>query len=97
MAPEYAVLGHLSVKVDVYSFGILVLEIVTGRRNTDVFDADEESSNLLSYVRPIDQLFYDFLKAMAFFMLKVLINLRTKPCDVSGMGSLAERDTTGDH
>uniref|UniRef100_A0A0E0IQL1 Uncharacterized protein n=1 Tax=Oryza nivara TaxID=4536 RepID=A0A0E0IQL1_ORYNI len=50
MAPEYAVLGHLSVKVDVYSFGILVLEIVTGRRNTDVFDADEESSNLLSYV-----------------------------------------------
>uniref|UniRef100_A0A0E0B907 Uncharacterized protein n=1 Tax=Oryza glumipatula TaxID=40148 RepID=A0A0E0B907_9ORYZ len=62
MAPEYAVLGHLSVKVDVYSFGILVLEIVTGRRNTDVFDADEESSNLLSYVRPIDQLFYGFLK-----------------------------------
>ncbi|KAM0848182.1 hypothetical protein ACQ4PT_054518 [Festuca glaucescens] len=52
MAPEYAVLGHLSVKLDVYSFGVLVLEIVTGRKNTDVFgeSAVEEPSNLLSYV-----------------------------------------------
>ncbi|KAF0929656.1 hypothetical protein E2562_023010 [Oryza meyeriana var. granulata] len=50
MAPEYAVLGHVSVKLDVYSFGVLVLEIVTGRKNTDVFHADEESNNLLSYV-----------------------------------------------
>uniref|UniRef100_A0A0E0EWN6 Uncharacterized protein n=1 Tax=Oryza meridionalis TaxID=40149 RepID=A0A0E0EWN6_9ORYZ len=50
MAPEYAVLGLLSVKLDVYSFGVLVLEVVTGRRNTDVFGAVEESNNLLSYV-----------------------------------------------
>ncbi|KAF8681760.1 hypothetical protein HU200_045197 [Digitaria exilis] len=35
MAPEYAAMGHLSVKLDVNSFGVLVLEIVTGRRNTD--------------------------------------------------------------
>lgn len=53
MAPEYAVLGHVSVKLDVYSFGILVLEIVTGRRNTDVSGEVEESNNLLSYVCPI--------------------------------------------
>uniref|UniRef100_A0A0D9XIM0 Protein kinase domain-containing protein n=1 Tax=Leersia perrieri TaxID=77586 RepID=A0A0D9XIM0_9ORYZ len=50
MAPEYAVLGHLSVKLDVYSFGVLVLEIVTGRKNTDVFNGDDESNHLLSYV-----------------------------------------------
>ncbi|KAB8112391.1 hypothetical protein EE612_050678 [Oryza sativa] len=50
MAPEYAVLGHVSVKLDVYSFGILVLEIVTGRRNTDVSGEVKESNNLLSYV-----------------------------------------------
>uniref|UniRef100_A0A0E0M6J2 Uncharacterized protein n=1 Tax=Oryza punctata TaxID=4537 RepID=A0A0E0M6J2_ORYPU len=62
MAPEYAVLGHLSVKLDVYSFGVLLLEIVTGRRNTDVFDAENESSNLLSYVCPTDRFFYGFLK-----------------------------------
>ena len=29
MAPEYAVLGQLSVKLDVYSLGVLILEIVT--------------------------------------------------------------------
>lgn len=52
MAPEYAVLGHLSVKLDVYSFGVLILEIVTGRRNTDTcFESEhEEPSSLLSYV-----------------------------------------------
>ncbi|TVU04246.1 hypothetical protein EJB05_50193, partial [Eragrostis curvula] len=51
MSPEYALLGHISVKLDVYSFGVLVLEIVAGRRNTDtvVESADDESSTLLSY------------------------------------------------
>lgn len=33
MAPEYAIWGHLSYKVDVYSFGIVTLEIVSGRSN----------------------------------------------------------------
>ncbi|GJN23791.1 hypothetical protein PR202_gb11470 [Eleusine coracana subsp. coracana] len=51
MAPEYAVLGHLSVKLDVYSFGVLVLEIVAGRKNTDMWFESEtnESGTLLSY------------------------------------------------
>ena len=53
MAPEYAVLGQLSVKLDVYSLGvlILILEIVTGRKNTDMFEsAAGEYIILLSYV-----------------------------------------------
>ncbi|KAL2324319.1 hypothetical protein Fmac_023377 [Flemingia macrophylla] len=33
MAPEYAMHGQFSVKSDVFSFGILVLEIVSGRKN----------------------------------------------------------------
>ncbi|XP_055819358.1 cysteine-rich receptor-like protein kinase 2 [Solanum dulcamara] len=33
MAPEYLVHGQLTEKADVYSFGILLLEIVTGRQN----------------------------------------------------------------
>ncbi|XP_050936178.1 cysteine-rich receptor-like protein kinase 43 isoform X2 [Cucumis melo] len=36
MAPEYAIHGYLSVKSDIFSFGILVLEIVSGRKNHDV-------------------------------------------------------------
>ncbi|KAI7733044.1 hypothetical protein M8C21_032209 [Ambrosia artemisiifolia] len=35
-APEYAIHGQLSEKVDTYSFGIVVLEIVSGKRCTDV-------------------------------------------------------------
>ncbi|CAN8273006.1 unnamed protein product [Cochlearia groenlandica] len=33
MAPEYVVRGHLTEKADVYSFGVLVLEIACGTRN----------------------------------------------------------------
>lgn len=33
MAPEYAITGHFSVKSDVFSFGVIVLEIVSGQRN----------------------------------------------------------------
>ncbi|KAH9536338.1 hypothetical protein CY35_17G102100 [Sphagnum magellanicum] len=36
LAPEYATLGQLTPKVDVYSFGILLLEIVSGRKNIDL-------------------------------------------------------------
>eukprot|EP00253_Pinus_taeda_P015242 PITA_15242 len=41
IAPEYAMQGRLSEKVDVYSFGVQVLEIVSGRKNTDLNFPDE--------------------------------------------------------
>lgn len=49
MAPEYAMNGYLSAKTDVFSFGILVLEIVSGRKNI-VRHLDDEKVDLLSYV-----------------------------------------------
>ncbi|KAJ1700793.1 hypothetical protein LUZ63_000572 [Rhynchospora breviuscula] len=48
MAPEYAMDGIFSVKSDVFSFGVLVLEIISGKKNRRIFDT-EPSSNLLSY------------------------------------------------
>jgi serine/threonine protein kinase len=42
--------GHYSVKSDVFSFGILILEILTGRRSSGSFNI-EESVDLLSLVR----------------------------------------------
>lgn len=35
MAPEYASRGQLTEKVDVFSYGVVVLEIVSGRRNIE--------------------------------------------------------------
>eukprot|EP01018_Ginkgo_biloba_P041198 Gb_00029 [translate_table: standard] len=48
MAPEYAMRGQLSVKADVYSFGVLLLEIVSGRKNTDS-NLPLEAQNLLEW------------------------------------------------
>ena len=49
MAPEYAIHGHISVKSDVFSFGVLLLEIVSGQRNGSFRDG-ENLEHLLSYV-----------------------------------------------
>ncbi|CAK7344982.1 unnamed protein product [Dovyalis caffra] len=46
MAPEYATRGAITVKVDVYSFGILLLEIVSGKNNAD-YSRNQESVFLL--------------------------------------------------
>lgn len=35
MAPEYALWGYLTYKADVYSFGIVALEIVSGKHNNN--------------------------------------------------------------
>ncbi|KAH6767842.1 Protein kinase superfamily protein [Perilla frutescens var. hirtella] len=48
MAPEYAYHGHFSIKSDIYSFGVLVLEIVSGQKKTFIQDG-HNSGDLLSY------------------------------------------------
>ncbi|XP_015868531.3 receptor-like serine/threonine-protein kinase SD1-8 [Ziziphus jujuba] len=48
MSPEYAVHGFYSIKSDVFSFGVILLEIVSGRKNA-TFDEPNSSLNLLGY------------------------------------------------
>ena len=52
-APEYALHGQLSEKADTYSYGIVVLEIISGQKNIDVkvVDDDGEDEYLLRQVR----------------------------------------------
>ncbi|GJY70839.1 probable LRR receptor-like serine/threonine-protein kinase [Tanacetum coccineum] len=64
MAPEYAMRGYLTDKADVYSFGIVALEIVSGKSNTNYRPKEEfvylldwayvlqEQGNLLELVDP---------------------------------------------
>nr|ACN27265.1 unknown [Zea mays] len=49
MSPEYAMRGHYSIKSDVFSFGVLILEILTGRSSSGSFNI-EQSVDLLSLV-----------------------------------------------
>jgi len=41
MAPEYALRGQLTEKADVFSFGVLLLEIVSGRKNRSLAQGKE--------------------------------------------------------
>ena len=56
MAPEYALWGYLTYKADVYSFGIVALEIVAGK-NSMKFQPDEYFVCLLEWVRDLQQNF----------------------------------------
>lgn len=71
MPPEYAIDRICSVKSDVFSFGVLLLEIIAGKRNNEFLYYNEES--LLFYVSLTNQvlLFFSFFlidqNALVFF------------------------------
>ncbi|XP_060196206.1 cysteine-rich receptor-like protein kinase 10 isoform X2 [Lycium barbarum] len=49
MSPEYAMHGQYSVRSDVFSFGVLLLEIISGKKNSTFYQSDG-AEDLLSYV-----------------------------------------------
>ncbi|GJX79706.1 G-type lectin S-receptor-like serine/threonine-protein kinase isoform X1 [Tanacetum coccineum] len=62
ISPEYAANGLFSVKSDVFSFGVLVLEIVSGKKNRE-FTHQDHHDNLLGHAwrlykedKPLDEL-----------------------------------------
>lgn len=48
MSPEYTIEGIISVKLDVFSFGVLVLEIISGKKNRGFYHRDHQL-NLLGH------------------------------------------------
>ena len=50
MSFEYAMKGVFSIKSDIYSFGVLMLEIVCSRKNNSFYN-NEHALNLVGYVR----------------------------------------------
>ena len=50
MSPEYAIDGKFSAKSDVFSLGVLMLEIVSGKKNRG-FSHPDHHHNLLGHVR----------------------------------------------
>lgn len=62
MAPEYASSGKLTEKSDVFSFGVMLLELITGKRPVDPTHTMDDS--LVDWVcilhKLIISLFYEF-------------------------------------
>ncbi|KAE8658433.1 hypothetical protein F3Y22_tig00116971pilonHSYRG00468 [Hibiscus syriacus] len=52
LAPEYATTGRVTTKVDVYAFGVVLMELITGRKSLDD-TLPEEESHLVSWFRRV--------------------------------------------
>ncbi|KAJ6883200.1 receptor-like kinase TMK4 [Populus alba x Populus x berolinensis] len=52
LAPEYAATGRVTSKVDVYAFGVVLMEIITGRKAVDD-TRPEEAAHLVTWFRRI--------------------------------------------
>ena len=49
MSPEYISDGIFSIKSDVFSFGVVLLEIISGKKNTGFYES-EQALSLIGYV-----------------------------------------------
>ncbi|GLU02685.1 hypothetical protein SLE2022_199260 [Rubroshorea leprosula] len=50
LAPEYGVTGRVTMKVDVFSFGVILMELITGRRALDETQS-EDSLHVVAWFR----------------------------------------------
>ncbi|KAK2658038.1 hypothetical protein Ddye_011090 [Dipteronia dyeriana] len=94
LAPEYAITGHLTRKSDIYSFGVLLLEIISGRPFV-VFDLEQgehylvqkawevyKDNNLVRLVDPELDVNYPDAEAVQFLKVGLLCvqeNVRLRP------------------
>ena len=75
MSPEYAMFGHFSEKSDVFSFGIILLEIISGQKSVALYDPSH-ALNLPTKVSNSNQS-YIFSLSFAFKHVRRVENLQS--------------------
>ena len=82
MSPEYVIFGKYSTKSDVFSFGFILLEIVSGKKNNDSYQK-HPSLTLIGHVSNNKQ------QSLLFaFIIQPLIDNATTH---TGLGALESR------
>ncbi|KAG1368213.1 receptor-like serine/threonine-protein kinase SD1-8 [Cocos nucifera] len=87
MSPEYAMDGIFSVKSDVFSFGVLVLEIISGKKNRGIYNTDPRLS-LLGHVR--EMIGFMCYQSIFHLLASVFLNI-----ELSGMETVEGRQQLG--
>ena len=64
MAPEYLDKGVITKKFDIFSLGVIIIEIITGLRN---YPIDETQTTSQQYIDTVRDLYVSILKAEALF------------------------------
>jgi serine/threonine protein kinase len=90
MAPEYVARDNYSVKSDAFSFGVIVLEIITGRKNNGCSNSGR-SEDLLTMVSTN----HDLLSSLLLKCSDDALWLKASKWH-AGMGALGGRDGDGD-
>ncbi|XP_078447323.1 receptor-like kinase TMK4 [Wolffia australiana] len=88
LAPEYATTGRVTTKVDVYAFGVVLMELITGRKALDE-TLPEELSHLVSWFRRL-LIARDNDSSKSGFMKAVDPRLDIADEDRAGVAAMAE-------
>jgi serine/threonine protein kinase len=74
MALEYAYHGHFSIKSDIFSFGVIVLEMICGQKNS-YFRNSENGEDLLSYVSTISLYTFPFFSQSVALLVHLILTI----------------------